>query len=218
MPQKMCRDEHRASAFAKQTIARQGDLPAFQQYGTLDLPAANCIRSECRTSDARPYAASRKGCRDAHCASAVLRHLPMNPVGTRIARPRLRSKQSPGRAISLRFSNPVRWICLRQIAFVPNAGRAMLVPTRETETRRLPRGAHCAPTRADARRRDGALDLPAANCIRSECRTSNARPCAVFQLHLTKRICYHRAAAETADYIEMRETLWQQTKPYRICS
>ena len=65
-----CRDEHRSSAFAKQTIARQGDLPALQQSGTLDLPAANCIRSECRTSDARPYAASREECRDEHCASA----------------------------------------------------------------------------------------------------------------------------------------------------
>ena len=58
-------------------------------------------------------------------------------VGTRIARPCLRSKQSPGRAISLRFSNPVRWICLRQIAFVPNAGRAMLVPVFRSKRCRL---------------------------------------------------------------------------------
>ena len=79
--ERTCRDEHRSSAFAKQTIARQGDLPALQQSGTLDLPAAhdgnvlrpscvegnatldlpaaNCIRSECRTSDARPYAPFR---------------------------------------------------------------------------------------------------------------------------------------------------------------
>ena len=73
----MCRDEQCSPAFAKQTIARQGDLPALRRYGTLDLPAAhdgnvlrpscvegnatldlppaNCIRSECRTSIARPY-------------------------------------------------------------------------------------------------------------------------------------------------------------------
>ena len=117
-----CRDENCSSAFAKQTIARQGDLPAFQQSGTLDLPAANCIRSECRTSDARPYV-----------RVVALRpaggHVSISCVGTSIARPRLRSKQSPGRAISLRCSNPLRWICLRQIAFVLNAGRAMLVPT-----------------------------------------------------------------------------------------
>ena len=79
--ERTCRDEHRSSAFAKQTIARQGDLPALRRYGTLDLPAAHdgnvmrlscvegnatldlpaahCIRSECRTSDARPYAPFR---------------------------------------------------------------------------------------------------------------------------------------------------------------
>ena len=65
-----CRDEHRSSEFAKQTIARQGDLPALRRYVTLDLPPANCIRSECRTSNARPYAASREECRDEHCSSA----------------------------------------------------------------------------------------------------------------------------------------------------
>ena len=106
----MCRDAHCASAFAKQTIARQGDLPALQQSGTLDLPAANCIRSECRTSDARPYAASREECRDEQCSSAF-------------------AKQTIARQGDL-----------------------------------------------PASQRYGTLDLPAANCIRSECRTSNARP------------------------------------------
>ena len=105
-----CRDEHCSSAFAKQTIARQGDLPAFQQSGTLDLPAANCICSECRTSNARPYAASRKECRDAHRASAF-------------------AKQTIARQGDL-----------------------------------------------PALQQSATLDLPAANCIRSECRTSNARP------------------------------------------
>ena len=41
------RDEHRSSAFAKQTIARR----AIKQRIERDLPPANCIRSECRTSD-----------------------------------------------------------------------------------------------------------------------------------------------------------------------
>ena len=41
------RDEHRSSAFAKQTIARR----AIKQHVDWDLPPANCIRSECRTSD-----------------------------------------------------------------------------------------------------------------------------------------------------------------------
>ena len=71
---------------SKQSPGRAIPL-ASTRFVTLDLPAANCIRSECRTSIARPYAASRKGCRDEHCSSAVLRHLLMNPVGTSIARP-----------------------------------------------------------------------------------------------------------------------------------
>ena len=50
-------------------------------------------------------------------------------VGTSIARPRLRSKQLPA-GQSCRVSNG---ICLRQIAFVPNAGQAMLVPTAEND-------------------------------------------------------------------------------------
>ena len=65
---KYIQDEQCSSAFAKQTIARQGDpaahavrcYAAFQQYGTLDLPSANCIRSECRTSNARPYVQIRR--------------------------------------------------------------------------------------------------------------------------------------------------------------
>ena len=46
-----CRDEHCSSAFAKQTIARR----AIKQRVDWDLPPANCIRSECRTSNACPY-------------------------------------------------------------------------------------------------------------------------------------------------------------------
>ena len=51
-------------------------------------------------------------------------------VGTSIARPRLRSKQSPDKAIlpgvlsEADLSSEPGWICLQQIAFVPNAGRA----------------------------------------------------------------------------------------------
>ena len=59
------------------------------------------------------------------------------------------------------------WICLWQIAFVPNAGRPMTAPTSETENIRQQR----TPVRHGTR-----LDLPAANCIRSECRAANDRP------------------------------------------
>ncbi|MBR6414201.1 MAG: hypothetical protein IKS21_06290, partial [Oscillospiraceae bacterium] len=46
----------------------------LQRYDTLDLPPANCIRSECRTSNARPYGvnwarsarAVIRACRDEH--------------------------------------------------------------------------------------------------------------------------------------------------------
>lgn len=52
-----CRDEHCSSALAKQAIVRQGDPIAFHVGTGLDLPPANCIRSECRTSNACPYGA-----------------------------------------------------------------------------------------------------------------------------------------------------------------
>ncbi len=50
-----CRDEHCSSALAKQAIVRQGDPIAFHVGTGLDLPPANCIRSECRTGNACPY-------------------------------------------------------------------------------------------------------------------------------------------------------------------
>ena len=49
---------------------RPKDDPSLM-VGFPDLPAANCIRSECRTNNARPYAASREECRDAHCAQKI---------------------------------------------------------------------------------------------------------------------------------------------------
>ena len=76
--------------------------PALRRYGTLDLPAANCIRSECRTSNARPYVRFSRRRGRGRCGQRPLRV--RKCVGTSIARPRLRSKQSPGRAISLRCS------------------------------------------------------------------------------------------------------------------
>ncbi len=71
------RDKHRLSAFAKQTIARRAIKPRVER----DLPPANCIRSECRTSNACPYA--RFG--TAAWGQAALRLLLPNPdclVGT----------------------------------------------------------------------------------------------------------------------------------------
>jgi hypothetical protein len=51
-------------------------------------------------------------------------HRKIYTVGTSIARPRLRSKQLPEAIPPVGIG-----ICLWQIAFVPNAGQAMLVPT-----------------------------------------------------------------------------------------
>ena len=51
-------------------------------------------------------------------------------VGTSIARPRLRSKQLPAG----QSSNVSNGICLRQIAFVPNAGQAMCLSLRQRMT------------------------------------------------------------------------------------
>ena len=107
----MCRDEHCSSAFAKQTIARQGDLPCVAAVRHVSI----CLRQIAFVPNAGR-------------AMLVPTQRHGKNVGTRIARPRLRSKQSPGRAISLRCCGTAR------------------------------------------------LDLPPANCIRSECRTSNARP------------------------------------------
>ncbi len=75
-----------------------------------------------------PSATRRGSCSGAQCAPRS-RVRGSTCVGTSIARPRLRSKQSPGRAIQPGPLSRLGWICLRQIAFVPNAGRAMLVPT-----------------------------------------------------------------------------------------
>ena len=53
MEDNVCRDKHCLSAFAKQTIAdrRSCGGTVFQE----NLPPANCIRSECRAVNDRPY-------------------------------------------------------------------------------------------------------------------------------------------------------------------
>ena len=113
---------------SKQSPGRAIPL-ASTRFVTLDLPAANCIRSECRTSIARPYAASRKGCRDEHCSSAVLRHLLMNPVGTSIARPAFGTNAICRRQIQRTGLLQRRGIALPGDCLLRKRGRAMLVPT-----------------------------------------------------------------------------------------
>ena len=106
--------------------------PALRRYATLDLPAANCIRSECRTSNARPYAASREECRDEHRSSAFAKQT-IARQGDPPALRRYGTLDLP----AAHDGNVLRPSCVEENA---------------------------------------TLDLPAANCIRSECRTSNARP------------------------------------------
>ena len=106
---------------------------------------------------ALPPAGEERPLREAETAPSPGRSqrcLSSTPIGAALirkdARPGLRSKQSPGRGIRRGFpsgsgfpmSDPVRknigWICLRQIAFVPNAGALPPAgeerPLREAET------------------------------------------------------------------------------------
>ena len=105
--QNCCRDEPCSSGSPQANNRPQGD--PRHPVGRRDLPAANCIRAECRTSAACPYSMSWGiRCRDEPCSSG--------------------SPQANNR----------------------------------------PQG--------DPRHPVGRRDLPAANCIRSECRKSNACP------------------------------------------
>ena len=64
----MCRDEPCSSGSPQANNRPQGDLR--YPIGRRDLPPANCIRSECRTSAACPYSMSWGiQCRDEPCSS-----------------------------------------------------------------------------------------------------------------------------------------------------
>ena len=114
-----CRDEPRSSGSPQANDRPQGD--PRHPLGRRDLPPANCIRPECRT--AHPAGIPIKG-----TGEPPLRRKHMEThVGALIERPVRRRRTIAPRAIH--GTRSVNGICLRQIAFVPNAGQALLVPT-----------------------------------------------------------------------------------------
>ena len=116
------RDEHCSSGSPQANNRPQGDL--WPPVGHRDLPPANCVRAERRgVEDAAPYGVLLRG-----VADVPLRHADSEThVGTSIARPVRRRRTIARRAIY--GPRSVIGICLRQIAFVPNAGRSMIAPT-----------------------------------------------------------------------------------------
>jgi len=105
----------------RRTIARQGDPSGYLVATRPDLPAANCIRAECRAANDRPYGKRRTGiarpygwnrtCRGGQIARATrFRSAPRRgghwPPGSPLANNRLsgRSKRVPCR-------NPAGFAC-----------------------------------------------------------------------------------------------------------
>ena len=137
----LCRDGTLPSASPQGNNRPQGDLTWGTRITKPNLPPANRIRSECRTSRARPYggmgaaAARRPGVRPPYRAE-TLRFLCRDKPCLSGLRCRGAHRAPAIARRAIRCSRSFIGICLRQIAFVPNAGRARLVPTAGWELRR----------------------------------------------------------------------------------